>query len=186
MKKNQNGFSAIECLLLIIVAAIIGGVGYYVYHAHHKPKSHGASTATTTSSPKAKSASQAPNPTAVLLKRTQYIDTYDSQQIGTNTNASTTKRIYADLNQQDYITDTFAAKLSTYAGDYDGLECVATGIIPQQSYAPATISGLSATLAKVETYANPNYPSPTSQNVTYTWVNENDTWKLSGVTCQYS
>ncbi len=33
---NQNGFTALETILLIVIAAIIGGTGYYVYHANKK------------------------------------------------------------------------------------------------------------------------------------------------------
>jgi uncharacterized protein HemX len=31
-KRNERGFAHLEIVLLIIIAAIIGGVGWYVYH----------------------------------------------------------------------------------------------------------------------------------------------------------
>lgn len=35
MKKlNQSGFGAIEAILIVVIVAIIGGTGYYVYHAN--------------------------------------------------------------------------------------------------------------------------------------------------------
>jgi len=34
MKLNQKAFGAIETLLIIVIVAILGGTGYYVYHAN--------------------------------------------------------------------------------------------------------------------------------------------------------
>ena len=38
MKKltDQSGFSAVEVVLVMVIVAIVGGVGYYVYHANNK------------------------------------------------------------------------------------------------------------------------------------------------------
>ncbi len=36
MKNNQKGFGAIEALLIIVLAGIIGFTGWYVYNANHK------------------------------------------------------------------------------------------------------------------------------------------------------
>src|SRR5947209_6704226 len=36
MKKFQDGFSAIEGLLIVIIASMLGGVGYYVWHAQQQ------------------------------------------------------------------------------------------------------------------------------------------------------
>lgn len=37
MKKlNQTGFSAVEGLLLVVILAIIGGTGFYIYHTSNK------------------------------------------------------------------------------------------------------------------------------------------------------
>jgi hypothetical protein len=38
-KLNQKGFSAIEGLLILVIVAIIGGVGLYIYHANQKTNS---------------------------------------------------------------------------------------------------------------------------------------------------
>lgn len=36
MKLNQKGFAMIEAALIIVIAAIIGGTGYYVYHTNQQ------------------------------------------------------------------------------------------------------------------------------------------------------
>ncbi len=38
MKKNEAGFSAIEGLLILVLVAIIGFVGWYIYHRQHNGK----------------------------------------------------------------------------------------------------------------------------------------------------
>jgi hypothetical protein len=35
-KKNQEGFTIIEGLLILVIVSIIGGTGWYVYNAHNK------------------------------------------------------------------------------------------------------------------------------------------------------
>lgn len=37
MKKDQNGFSAPAILIVILVIALIGGIGWYVYDKNNKP-----------------------------------------------------------------------------------------------------------------------------------------------------
>lgn len=36
MSKNQKGFSAVEALLILVIAGIIGGVGWYVWNANQQ------------------------------------------------------------------------------------------------------------------------------------------------------
>jgi len=38
MKLNQKGFSGVEALLIVVIVAIIGGVGYYVYQSQQETK----------------------------------------------------------------------------------------------------------------------------------------------------
>ncbi len=33
---NQKGFAAIETILVVVILAIIGGTGYYIYQANNK------------------------------------------------------------------------------------------------------------------------------------------------------
>lgn len=33
---NQKGFAALEAILILVIVAIIGGTGYYIYHANSK------------------------------------------------------------------------------------------------------------------------------------------------------
>src|ERR1700739_3420446 len=39
MKQNQNGFSALEGLLVLVIVGLIGFTGWYVYHSGHKADS---------------------------------------------------------------------------------------------------------------------------------------------------
>lgn len=52
MKLNSKAFSAVEALLIVVIVAIVGGTGYYVYHANK--------TANKTLSTAAKDASGSP------------------------------------------------------------------------------------------------------------------------------
>jgi hypothetical protein len=36
IRNNETGFSAIEVVLVLVIVALIGGVGYFVYKNHHK------------------------------------------------------------------------------------------------------------------------------------------------------
>ncbi len=49
--KNESGFTAVEGLLIILVLAIIGFGGYYVWHTQHKAKPGVAVTTTKSTSP---------------------------------------------------------------------------------------------------------------------------------------
>jgi Tfp pilus assembly protein PilV len=44
INNNQKGFTIVEALLIILILAVIGFGGYYVYHTNNKTKSASAST----------------------------------------------------------------------------------------------------------------------------------------------
>jgi hypothetical protein len=44
MRKSENGFAAVEGLLIAIVVLLVGFIGYYVWHTNHKPDSKPAVT----------------------------------------------------------------------------------------------------------------------------------------------
>lgn len=46
--KNQNGFSAVELIMIIVIVVLIGAVGYLVYKNHHKTPAVAATTISTT------------------------------------------------------------------------------------------------------------------------------------------
>lgn len=60
-KLNQKGFSAVEALLIVIILAILGGTGYYVYHANSKAtdNQNKAQTDANTAAPHKKNAKSA-------------------------------------------------------------------------------------------------------------------------------
>jgi predicted negative regulator of RcsB-dependent stress response len=49
MKKPQEGFSAVEALLILIIVAILGGVGWYVWHANNEADKNLTSASNTSS-----------------------------------------------------------------------------------------------------------------------------------------
>jgi hypothetical protein len=51
VRKNQTGFSLVEGLLVIIALAIVGGVGYYVYHTQQETNKTAESAKTSTTPP---------------------------------------------------------------------------------------------------------------------------------------
>jgi hypothetical protein len=65
LKKSDDGFSHIEALLVIVIAIVIAGVGFYVYHARNNSnKSYtSAANASTTTKPAVKPKATVPNKT---------------------------------------------------------------------------------------------------------------------------
>lgn len=64
-KLNQNGFSGVEVLLVLIFLAIVGFAGYYVYHAQKKPTAtHVDKTAQTSEAPANSDVFTSDDPTA--------------------------------------------------------------------------------------------------------------------------
>jgi len=41
MRKNQKGFGAVGILIVLLVIALIGGIGWYIYDKNHTPKPTG-------------------------------------------------------------------------------------------------------------------------------------------------
>lgn len=62
MKSNQNGFSAIEVLIIVGVVGLIGTSGWYVYHHKKQPPK---TTTTTTTVTKTTTTTPVPAPAAV-------------------------------------------------------------------------------------------------------------------------
>lgn len=58
--KNEKGFSAVEGLLIILVVAVIGFGGYYVWHTQHKAKPTAAITTTSATKPATKTTTSTP------------------------------------------------------------------------------------------------------------------------------
>jgi type II secretory pathway pseudopilin PulG len=52
MKKLQEGFSALEALLVVIIVGMLGGVGYYVWHSQQQADKTYSQTANSSVAPK--------------------------------------------------------------------------------------------------------------------------------------
>lgn len=48
LHKSQNGFSAVEVILVIVIVGLLGGLGYYVWSQNKKDRSETTSTTTST------------------------------------------------------------------------------------------------------------------------------------------
>lgn len=63
ISKNEKGFSAVEGLLIILVVAVIGFGGYYVWHTQHKAKPTVAITTKSATKPATSTKTTTPTPT---------------------------------------------------------------------------------------------------------------------------
>ncbi len=50
--RNENGFGAVEIIMLIVIIGLLGTVGYFVYKNHHQPTKVVTVTKTVTNTPK--------------------------------------------------------------------------------------------------------------------------------------
>ena len=95
MKKQTSGFAIVELLILLVVAAGIAGVGYYIWHNHKNSYSTPASTSSslnyqspTTSTPQApsiNSTSGLNNAMSALNQTSIGSSTTDSNQLSSQT-----------------------------------------------------------------------------------------------------
>jgi hypothetical protein len=78
LSKNQKGFTVVEALLFILIVAVIGFGGYYVWHTQHNKKTPVTTTSTSskssTSTKPITTATTTPNPYAGWK---QYCSTYE-------------------------------------------------------------------------------------------------------------
>jgi hypothetical protein len=58
VKKPQNGFSAVEALLIVIIVGMLGGVGWYVWHSQKQVDKTYSQTANSSAVPKSTKSAQ--------------------------------------------------------------------------------------------------------------------------------
>jgi Tfp pilus assembly protein PilX len=75
MKRNQDGFSAVEAILVLVIVSLIGVVGFMVYNNHHK-------TVNATNSSDSKAAK---TPTKATTPTVEQIASYEDCTKGKNT-----------------------------------------------------------------------------------------------------
>jgi hypothetical protein len=73
LSKNQNGFSAIEAILILVILGIIGVTGYFVWHAKQSTDKSLTPNASTTPSYKKSNKSTNPTPTTTTTPQQQYL-----------------------------------------------------------------------------------------------------------------
>ncbi|HUD07029.1 MAG TPA: hypothetical protein VMR34_04020 [Candidatus Saccharimonadales bacterium] len=119
LNKNSNGFTVVEGLLIVLVIALIGFGGYYVWHTQHKtsPAKTTTSTSTKSTSPSSTKTTTAPNPYAGWKTYTlgQFSFKYPTDwSVTDNSNM-----VYADGTEDDLVIES--ASFTTTAADSKGL-----------------------------------------------------------------
>lgn len=70
LRKNTDGFTAVELLLIVLIIIVLAFVGWYVYHTDHKPK---ATVLTTSTSSKQTTSGGTSTPSTSSSSSTKYI-----------------------------------------------------------------------------------------------------------------
>jgi Tfp pilus assembly protein PilE len=88
MKKLQQGFSAVEGLLIVIIIGMLGGVGYYVWHSQKQVDKTYSQTANGTAVPTTKKTSSSSatksNPGYLVIKEWSVKIKLNAQNFDTN------------------------------------------------------------------------------------------------------
>lgn len=130
---NQKGFTALETVLIIVVLAVIGGAGYYVYHQNHKTKT--AQTQNSASKTDSTASSQASKPAS----KTKYLSIKEWGVQAPVTNGDTLTYKFDSGSQATAMI--ISQKLSQ---NYDCKTYGAGGISRYKGTDPASDSGLTA------------------------------------------
>jgi hypothetical protein len=115
MKKNENGFSVVEALLIVIIVGMLGGVGYYVWHSQAQVDKTYSQTANSSVAPKSKTSTKL-NPT----DNTKYLVI---KEWNIKTKITGDEAPYYDLfakGQKDMNGDTLSADIAyVYSTKFD-------------------------------------------------------------------
>jgi hypothetical protein len=193
--KSQNGFSAVEVSLAVLIVLMVGGIGYMVYHNDHKDTRLSATNSSTTQQlPKPNSHEQTsrsttvPSDATVVVQRQKYIDRY----VNANSNQNYTAAYYIPLYQNGYISQTLDSKIQSQANyDTSGPEDTAnpaydlficSNVTPTSyTYGPATVNSSADTATLPVSIITPNASTPTT--FIANWVKTDNVWHLNGSTC---
>lgn len=178
MKTNQKGFSAVETVLVLVIVALIGVVGFMVYKDHHKTATL---TAKSSASKSTKSSAKATTPAAQPI--TSYTDCIKAKNTTTNIKAypptcTTSKGIvyrptdpnnFAQVQQQINIPDNPYVTTDSKVAEQGGY-CYNNEVPGPQ--ATATLSKTAGTYALVRVSPNCGDSFELAYNKT------NDTWSV--------
>ena len=109
LKKNENGFSVVESLLILIIVGLIGFVGWYVWHSRAINAS-GSTTSTKTSST---SDTSAPYKACTLSKNATY-NVLDGCQILGSTKVITIPGVKKDSGASDAEGSAIHTAMNTF------------------------------------------------------------------------
>lgn len=164
--KNQKGFSAVELVLVIVIVALIGVVGWLVYKNHHKTTATATITSTQKKLPacgKVATADWAP----CMSSNGNFTATFPSQPI-------LSAQITSSLDGVSYTTNGVVS--STINGSYQLVYWVNYLTFPDNSTIPSLASLLAKHLSA--TYQDLNNISTNSATVD---GNKTITYEITGI-----
>ena len=164
-KNNQRGFSAVEGLLIVVIVAIIGGVGYYVWHAQ-KQSNNTLSTASSTSQNTVQLL------TASQTRAIKAVQTTYDQYLKDIKGGKTSAQALADV-QNDVTPDLYTTLTGTTATD--PLFCTST--------TPTTVSATLGTKPVANTVNVTANVFAKGKKTQVAVVVDSTSYKLTSITC---
>jgi hypothetical protein len=132
LKNNQTGFSAVEAFLILIIIAIVGGTGWYVWHAKQTADKSLSSSAITSPTFEKKTATtvppQASSKTYLTIKEWGI-----KVKLGSADPSIISYTLLGPTNTEEGDKLADAAQLSLTSSVTTNTECQSLGIIIQRS-----------------------------------------------------
>lgn len=164
--EDQSGFTVIETLLLILVLAVIGFGGFYVWHTEQKPAATNKTVSTTPA-------------TLSISATTQLLNTFFTKYIaadnasGTPTGLSAVKQLVEQYGTSNLLTYAYPT-----TGSYDSNPITCSQDIPTSF----TVSGVTSTTSSATGTINEVFGT-VSTSIKATVVSQSGSLKVDSVTC---
>jgi Tfp pilus assembly major pilin PilA len=127
LRNDETGFSAVEVILVLVIVALIGAVGFLVYKNHTKATTPVAKTSTNSTATKTATKPTTTTPQATIVKLPE-LGVQFTLPTGTLTDF---KYVAANVDYSDPGNNTLGTYPTAYLGttQLDTLGCPATGVI---------------------------------------------------------
>jgi Tfp pilus assembly protein PilV len=156
MKRKQDGFGAVEGLLVLIVVGLVGFVGWYVYHTRSSTDSNYNNVANSSANEALNSVVANKNSGSKTYADSKWhfkftypdgwsLSTRDFVNGGHNTREVILKTSNYRSNTDSVIEDiTSGAQIAIVASDTDQTDFSATGLKESEAYKETSIAGVNA------------------------------------------